>query len=476
MGYAGICNSVANLQRNSIDTFHVHNLTEIINFLTTGAGGTCGTVNGTNTVPVIAPLTNYTIPFNTPFALTASATDGDNDPLTYSWEQNDSGVSNSNYPNTTDDDDVSLAFRPGFRSYLPSSSPTRTFPSLPYILNNSNEAPLTYTGTSATGTVCGGTCITGEDLPSAARTMNFRVTVRDAKGGISDAGTALTVVNTATPFKVTTQNAAPVNWFGGESRPVTWDVSGTTGGGINTANVKISLSTDGGQTFPTVLAASTPNDGSETIVVPEITTGMARIKVEALGNIFFDISDVNFQITPSAAFTIGSAVSRKTHGAAGAFDVLLPLSGTAGVENRLAGSTGNHTIVVTFNRQIASGAAAVTSGTGTVSGAPMISGSTVTVNLTGVTDAQNLSLTLDDMTSTNAEVLPDTVVRIGFLAGDVNGAGGVNTSDIGQVKSLSGQGVTSRNFRSDVNTSGTINSTDIGIVKSRSGNSLPASR
>jgi hypothetical protein len=472
MGYAGICNSVANLQRNSIDTFHVYNLTEIITFLG-GAGGTCGTLSGTNAAPVIAPLSNYTIPFNTPFALTASATDADNDALTYNWEQNDSGASNSNYPNTTDDDDVSLVFRPGFRSYLPTVSPTRTFPSLPYILNNSNEAPITFTGTSATGSVCAATCITGEDLPSAARTMNFRVSVRDAKGGISDAGTVLTVVNTATPFKVTTQNSSPVNWFGGQSRSVTWDVSGTTGSGINTANVKISLSTDGGQTFPIVLAASTPNDGSENITVPEVTTGQARIKVEAVGNIFFDISDANFTVTPSAPFTVASAVSRKNHGGAGVFDLPLPLSGSPGVEGRLAGSGGTHTIVVTFNRQIASGAASVTSGTGTVSGTPMISGSTVTINLTGVSDVQTLTLLLDDMSSTNAETLPDTTINIGFLVGDVNGTGGVTATDIGQVKSLSGQTVAITNFRSDINTSGSLNATDIGLVKSRSGATLP---
>ncbi len=301
MGYAGICSSTSNVQRNSIDTFHVYNLTEIIPFVTTGAGSTCGTTSGTNAPPAITPLANYTIPFNTPFSLTAAATDADSDPITYNWEQNDPSASASSYPATTDDDDVSLVFRPGFRSYLPTVGATRTFPSLTYILNNSNEAPVTFTGTSSTGSICGATCITGEDLPSAARTMNFSVTVRDGKGGISDAATVLTVVNTTTPFRVTTQNSSPVTWNGGQSRAITWDVSGTTANGINTANVKISLSTDGGQTFPTVLAASTANDGSENITVPVINTTQARIKVEALGNIFFDINDTNFTITATAA-------------------------------------------------------------------------------------------------------------------------------------------------------------------------------
>ncbi|MEQ1765623.1 MAG: reprolysin-like metallopeptidase, partial [Pyrinomonadaceae bacterium] len=293
MGYAGICNSTANVARNSIDTFHVYNLTEAINFM--AAGGACGTLATPNSPPTIAALTNYTIPFNTPFMLNASATDGDSDPLTYSWEQNDSGASQSSYPGTTDDDDIGLVFRPGFRSYLPVASGSRSFPSLTYILNNSNEAPITFSGTSATGTICAGTCITGEDLPSAARTMNFRVTVRDGRGGISDAGLTVAVVNTTTPFKVTTQNTAST-WTGNTNQTVTWDVSGTTGGGIDTANVKISLSTDGGLTFPTTILASTPNDGSESIVVPNLPTTMARIKVEAVGNIFFDINDVNFTI------------------------------------------------------------------------------------------------------------------------------------------------------------------------------------
>ena len=301
MGYAGICASTSNVQRNSIDTFHVYNLGESINFITTGNGASCGTTSGTNAPPVIAPLSNFTIPFNTPFSLTASATDANGDDLTYNWEQNDPSAATSNYPATTDDDDISLVFRPGFRSYLPTTSPTRSFPSLTYILNNSNEAPITFTGTSATGSICAVECITGEDLPSEARTMNFRVSVRDGVGGISDAGTVLTVVNTTTPFKVTTQNSSPTTWGVGTSQNVTWDVSGTTANGINTANVKISLSTDGGQTFPNVLAASTQNDGTHLVTVPNVPTSTARIKIEAVGNIFFDISDVNFPISASVA-------------------------------------------------------------------------------------------------------------------------------------------------------------------------------
>ena len=298
MGYAGICSSTANLAAHSIETFHVVNLTEAITFITSGAGASCGTLSGTNALPVVAALTSYSIPFNTPFALTASATDANTaDVLTYNWEENDPGASVSSYPGSTDDDDTSLAARPLLRSYLPTTNPTRMFPSLTYILNNANEAPVTFTGTSAVGAVCnvGGTCITGEDLPSIARVMNFRVSVRDGKGGNTDAGMTVSSINTTTPFKVTTGNTA-TTFTGGVSRTITWDVSGTTAAPISVANVKISLSTDGGQTFPTVLAASTPNDGSESLLIPSVQTNQARIKIEAIGNIFFDINDANITI------------------------------------------------------------------------------------------------------------------------------------------------------------------------------------
>ncbi len=299
MGYAGICNP-GDLQKNSIDTFHIGSLTEINTYLN-GTGGTCGTLSGSNTVPVLSPLTSYSIPFNTPFALTASGSDADGNPLTYSWEELDANLAAANYTTLTDDDDTNLTARPLFRSYVPATANFRNFPALPFILNNSNEPPVYFTGTSPTGIVCAsGTCVTGEDLPSIARIMNFRVAVRDNLGGTADAGMTVNVINTTTPFKVTTENTAST-WTGNTAQTVTWNVSGTTAAPISTANVKISLSTDGGQTFPIVLAASTANDGSESILVPNAATTQARIKVEAVGNIFFDINDVNFTIVNGAA-------------------------------------------------------------------------------------------------------------------------------------------------------------------------------
>ncbi|MBK7933319.1 MAG: VCBS repeat-containing protein [Acidobacteria bacterium] len=297
MSYAGICSSTSNLQRNSIDNFLGHSQQEAIAFLGAGGAG-CGTLAGSNQVPTVTAPAAVSIPFNTPYALTATASDGNGDPLTYSWEHNtSSGGLTSNYPATTDDDDTNLgASRILMRPYSPSTSPTRTFPSLTYILNNANEAPVTFTGTSATGSVCAATCITGEDLPSVARTINYRVTVRDNLGGVADATTDVTFVNTTTPFTVTSQNSA-VSYAGNSAQTVTWNVSGTTAAPINTANVKITFSADGGTTFPYTLVAATPNDGSDTILIPNVSTTTGRIKVEAVSNIFFDINNASVTVT-----------------------------------------------------------------------------------------------------------------------------------------------------------------------------------
>jgi uncharacterized protein (TIGR02597 family) len=165
------------------------------------------------------------------------------------------------------------------------------------------------------------------------------------------------------------------------------------------------------------------------------------------------------------------AVSRKTHGTAGTFDIDLPLGGTPGVECR--DSAGNHTIVFTFPAPVTVSGAAVTSGAATNSGPTLSNGGTeVTVNLTGVANAQRVTVTLlgvSDGANTN-----DVAVRIGLLPGDTNGNGTVNTSDIGQIKSTSGQPITTANFRQDVNLTGSVTSSDIGFVKSRAGTTLGA--
>ena len=126
---------------------------------------------------------------------------------------------------------------------------------------------------------------------------------------------------------------------------------------------------------------------------------------------------VQILIGPAApALQLTSAVSRKTHGAAGAFDIPLPLSGTLGVECR--SGAGGHTLVFTFVNNIIAGDASITSGSGSVSGTPSYNGRTMTVNLTNVTDAQKITVMLSNVTDSFSQVLPDTSVSMNVLLGD----------------------------------------------------------
>ena len=271
MAYAGIC-SPQDLQSNSDAYFHSVNFDEIIAFTNSGTGNGCAvTTNTGNNAPVVTvPAGGFAIPKSTPFSLTGSATDPNSDAMTYCWEEYDLGPAGA--PGTPSGD------APIFRSWNPTTSPTRTFPRLSDLLNN--------------------TTVLGELLPSYDRNLKFRLTVRDNKaggGGVDRAQVNFTVDGNSGPFIVTSPNTN-VSWTGNISQTITWSVANTTASPVNCANVRILLSTNGGNTFSTELIASTPNDGSEVITLPNLPTTQARIKVEAVGNIFFDISNTNFTI------------------------------------------------------------------------------------------------------------------------------------------------------------------------------------
>jgi hypothetical protein len=97
----------------------------------------------------------------------------------------------------------------------------------------------------------------------------------------------------------------------------------------------------------------------------------------------------------------------------------------------------------------------------------------MTVNLTGVANAQTLTITLRNVTDELSQVLPDTPVSIRIIAGDVNRNGTVNAADVAVTKSRIGEALTNANFESDVNVKGTINASDVGIVKANLGSGVP---
>ena len=290
MAYAGICNSTNNLAPNSIAYFHAVSYDEIMAFTTTGTGSSCDVVTSTgNNAPVVAGLSAYTIPVNTPFILTGSATDPDaGDVLTYQWEEFDAGASFGNW---------NVGTKPFFRSYNPVSTTSRMFPTLATVLSGNLQ-----------GTI-------GEYTPMTAQSLKFRFTARDNKmggGGVCSSTTAVTV-NAAGPFAVTSQSVIGISYLSASTQLVTWNVNGTDAAPINCSNVNIYVSTNSGTTFSLVLAG-TPNDGSEAIVMPNVvgTISTCRVKVESVGNIFFDINDKNFTI--SSVVGLNSMVSASNIG------------------------------------------------------------------------------------------------------------------------------------------------------------------
>jgi hypothetical protein len=243
MSYAGICGS-DDLQAHSDPYFHGLSWQQITSYTQSGTADAVATKTTTgNTTPIVSAGGAYTIPARTPFALTAAAFDPDGDAITYDWEQRNGG------------NPVTVGTDPGvgpiFRSWSPSTKPTRTFPSLPYLL--SNLIPF------------------GETLPQTTRSMTFSVVARDNRsggGGTDMSSTTISVVNTGSVFAVTSPNSAGLSFNGGSNLLVTWNVAGTNANGINCAAVNIKLSLDGGLTYPLTLAGGTANDGFEAVQLP----------------------------------------------------------------------------------------------------------------------------------------------------------------------------------------------------------------
>lgn len=270
--------------------FHVASLTQAINYMATLS---CyATVSTGNATPVINTMdTSYTIPKSTPFTLTGTATDADaSNTLSYSWEgtnisdlQDDPGNPWPVPPAALDSTVLAdPAHPPFFRSYAPVATGARTYPSLQAILGGSNY-------------------IKGDKLPSIALATTHTLTVRDNAGGTATQDVTVTIDNSG-PFLII--NDPSGTHSGGSNLNMEWSVNGTDQAPVSCTLVDILLSTDGGNTFSTVLASGIPNTGTASVTLPVVSTSQARIKVmpgisTASGNvpnIFFDISNTDFTI------------------------------------------------------------------------------------------------------------------------------------------------------------------------------------
>ncbi len=280
-----------------------------------------------NSWPVITLPAGYTIPLRTPFVLTGSATDADGDAMVFAWEQNDrGGAAGTSLLSNTKVDGALFAMFPKSAQFSDpliynspdanalTGDPTRVLPDLEQILDNNTNAD---SGACPVGPIAppvpvpANECF-AEFLPTTdyvgvtgvnanPLSLHFRFTARDGEGGVNAADTTLLLANTAGPFLVTAPNTA-VTWTRNTAATVTWNVANTASAPVSCAAVDIDLSVDGGLTYPTILAAGTPNDGTENVIVPYAGTTEGRVRVTCADNIFFDVSNADFTIAPVACY------------------------------------------------------------------------------------------------------------------------------------------------------------------------------
>lgn len=286
MGYAGTCGA-DDLTAHSIPYFHSISQIEIGNYVNTSTGNTCAVTIATgNTPPVVNAGADYTIPASTPFKLTGSATDANNDAVTFSWEEIDPGTSGGSWNSGN---------KPYFRSFSPVLNASRTFPQISDVANS--------------------TTTKGEILPTTAQTLNFRLTARDNRnggGGVCSDEMVLTVA-ASSGFAVTSQWGGDT-WTanGSNTASILWNVAGTDAAPISCTAVDILFSADGGLTFPYTLLSNTPNDGSQDIIIPAVPTTKGRVMVRARNNIFFNINTANITVISSSCTAEGAAISPTT--------------------------------------------------------------------------------------------------------------------------------------------------------------------
>ena len=266
MGYAGITGAT-DVQPHSDAYFHHVSINQVQTNLTSK---TCDIETAVaNNPPVITAMADVTIPKSTAFVLTAQATDPENDPLTYTWEEVDNATTTTTIASLG-----TLTNGPTFRSWTPTTNPTRYFPKLSTVLAGSLKNNTDW-----------------EAVSTVARVQNFRVTVRDNNADVAQKQTqnALQKVTISAngPFKITSTKV-----YNNAPGPLTWDVVGTNAAPFNVANVKIDYTSDNGVTW-NVLSASTPNDGTEDFSFATFATNTAlKVRISAIGNVFYAVAPV----------------------------------------------------------------------------------------------------------------------------------------------------------------------------------------
>jgi subtilisin-like proprotein convertase family protein len=276
MSYAGICgsNNVPTPGGETYLFYHACSIEEINRFVYEDVGNACGFFEDTdNNRPVvsISHPNNFFIPIRTPFQLHGSAYDPDGDSMDYSWDETDIG------PTTPLGTPVGNS--PLFKWVEPTTTPTRIFPQLSTILGNQSSK--------------------SEVLPTYERDLTFQLVARDNKangGGLGVKELRFRSTTQAGPFLVTFPNETNTSFTVGEYKVITWDVANTNRAPVNCTHVNIKLSTDGGQNFTQTIAENVPNNGRFCMQVPNTPSNSCRIRIEAVGNVFFDLSNFNFKI------------------------------------------------------------------------------------------------------------------------------------------------------------------------------------
>lgn len=276
MSYAGICDP-QNIQNTSDPYYHAISIKEINDHVNSFPTVTCGiesvTKNATPTITIVN--TAFTIPTNTPFVLSATATDADDDPLTYTWEQFDSGEI-LGVTSTLGELNSDNGFNPLFRSRPPADIGERYFPILSDVL--------------------AGQVSLGETYATTDRNMGFRLSVRDSRGGVGKQDVSVNIVTGLQSFNVDT----PTQWLGLAEQTVTWQVADSNSAVLNCSHVDILLDSNGTHQFEVELASQVDNDGSHQVIVPNVNSDSARLMLKCRDNVFYNVNNQDFSIVKAA--------------------------------------------------------------------------------------------------------------------------------------------------------------------------------